>query len=141
MNRIALSLFSLLLSQSLAFSAYASDLHINNAWIADAPPIATIRAGYMTLTNSSNEQITILSASSNAFARVEFHRSVNRDNMIFMDAVKQLVIPAGSRFELKPGSYHLMMFEPNIPLTLGKSVAISLTTNLGEPVHTQALIK
>lgn len=141
MKKVSLLFSSLLLCIDCSLTAHAGGLHITNAWVADAPPVATVRAGYMTIKNTSNQEKIITSVASSDFSNVSFHQTIVRDNLVFMDTIKQLVIPANGELKLHPGSYHLMLFKTLKTLTPGNVIDITLRTKKGESINTQARIK
>ena len=97
---------------------------IQDAWVADAPPVATIRAGYLKLINNGSHAISIKSFRSPDFARVELHKTIVADGMVKMEEVKQLTIEAGDTVEFKPGGYHLMLFNPRKKLKIGDQIKL-----------------
>lgn len=104
----------------------SSPIVIENAWIREAPPNATAMAGYMRIKNISDKHIILHSAASPAFKAIEFHRSVEKDGVYRMIPHLHLHIAANSTFELKPGDYHLMLFNPVERLQEGDSVTLAL---------------
>lgn len=110
-----------------ACSKSSSDpIEIQNAWIREAPPGANAMAGYMQISNLTDKNFILHSASSNSFNSIEFHRSVEKDGVYKMVPQYHLHIDANSTFELKPGDYHLMLFKPARALKQGDNVDISL---------------
>ncbi|MBL4762686.1 MAG: copper chaperone PCu(A)C [Gammaproteobacteria bacterium] len=131
----------LLLFNSFPLTAHAGDLQITHAWVADAPPVASVRAGYMTIKNTSNKEQIIVAVTSSDFSNVSFHQTVVRDSMVFMNAMHQFIIPAHDELKLQPGSYHLMLFKARKKLTPGNFIDITLRTKKGQTINTQAPIK
>ena len=70
--------------------------------------------------------MVLTGASSEAFDRVEIHRSYEQDGMMRMDPVEQIELPAGSEFRLEPGGYHLMMMMPREATRPGDQVSLVL---------------
>lgn len=100
---------------------------IEQAWIREAPPNASAMAGYMRVTNNTDQDNTLVAASSDAFKVIEFHRSVEKDGVYRMIRHENLHIPAKQSLELKPGDYHLMMITPQRVLKEGNNVSVQLT--------------
>ena len=107
-------------------TAVAADLTISDARIKHLPASVPVRAGYLTLGNTGTQVIVLQAVRSEAFARVEFHRSVMQDGMMQMQAVDQLQVPVGASVELAPGGYHLMMMQPVEPTRPGETIEIVL---------------
>ncbi len=118
-----------------------SPVTIEGAWIREAPPNATAMAGYMTISNTTDEHIILHSASSPAFKAIEFHRSVEKDGVYRMIPHLHLHIAANSTFVLEPGDYHLMLFNPVEPLKDGDQVSLALTFSHDQVVETKVPVK
>jgi len=107
--------------------AQADDtLQVSDPWIREAPPGATVLAGYLTLTNTTSAPLVIEAVSSPAFEAVEIHRSQVVDGVARMQPVSELTVPATGNISLAPGGYHLMLLRPVRPLTEGDNVILLL---------------
>lgn len=116
-----------LLVMCLAGMALAGDgLIVNDPWIREAPPVATVHAAYLTLENTGAAPVVIDAISSPDFGRVEIHRSEVVDGMARMFPVERLEIPPGGRLALAPGGYHLMLFDAQRPLRAGDTATLLL---------------
>ncbi|NNJ94746.1 MAG: copper chaperone PCu(A)C [Halobacteria archaeon] len=102
------------------------DLVVSDAWVREAPPGATVLAGYLKITNRGTAHATVSGVSAADFSSVEIHRTVMENGMARMLSAEQLEIPAGESFVLEPGGYHLMLFNPARPLAAGDSVELLL---------------
>jgi len=107
--------------------AYADDIMIENAWIREAPPISRVQAGYATINNTQNYNVTIIAASSPAFKKVEFHKTVLENGLSKMLRQSSITIPSKSQIVLKPESMHMMLFNPIKPLHSGEKINITFT--------------
>ena len=124
--RLALS--SLLLALMLtACGPQAEGFFIEKAWIREAPPNARALAGYMLLNNNTAADITLISAESDDFGLVQFHRSVEKDGVYRMQHYPELKIAAGEEIEFKPGDFHLMLMAPKRALKAGDNTVIQIT--------------
>ena len=99
---------------------------IEQAWIREAPPNASAMAGYMRIINNSDQDNTLVSAASDSFKVIEFHRSVEKEGVYRMIRHESLTVPAKGMLELKPGDYHLMLIKPKIALVEGDNVSVQL---------------
>jgi copper(I)-binding protein len=104
----------------------AQPLHVTNAWIKNLPATIAMRAGYMQLMNHDANTATIVSISSDAFKKVEIHNTINKDGVMSMHPIKNLVLEANGMVSLKPGSMHLMLMKPTRELKIGDEVEIML---------------
>ena len=75
-------------------------------------PGAGVGAGYMTLTNNSDDVILITRVTSPQYGAVSLHRTSVENDVARMRAVSELTIPPGESIHLKPGGLHLMLMRP-----------------------------
>lgn len=126
----------------LTSSAFAGEsVHIQNAWIREAPPTIKVMAGYLDIENSSDRALTLVSAESPEFERIEFHISQVENGIARMQQQKRIVIDPNTTFSFEPGGYHLMLFNNSTPMRKGKNVSIKLTFKDGETYVLDAKVK
>ena len=70
-------------------------IEITDAWIREAPPGATVLAGYLRATNRSDAGLDIVAIHSEVFERIELHRTVIEEGVARMLPVARLEIAAG----------------------------------------------
>ncbi len=138
-NLIITSFFLVLFSLNHAFAG--ENIHIQNAWIREAPPTIKVMAGYLEIENSSDKALTLISAESPEFERVEFHLSQTEDGVARMQQLERIIIDPDTTFSFKPGEYHLMFFNNSVPMREGQNVSIKLTFKGGETLYFDAIIK
>ena len=102
-------------------------LEIQNAWIAEAPPVSKVMVAYLSITNNTTEQIEIVRAESEVYSSIEFHETKHHNGIARMIRHSSLVIPAKSTATLRRGEKHLMLFNPRKHLKPGDSVSIKFT--------------
>ena len=119
----------------------SAPVSVSQAWVREAPPNATAMAGYMQIKNITDENIILHAASSSAFSSIEFHRSVEKDGVYRMIPHLHLHIAANSTFELKPGDYHLMLFNPVNHLKDGDEISMVLTFSNNQNVEITVPVK
>jgi copper(I)-binding protein len=118
------SLLLVLLIYALPVSA--ENLQITDAWIKNLPAVVPVRAGYMKISNTRGQDITILSLESKLFEDIHIHQTFEVDGVASMRAIGDLTIRAGESLELAPGGFHLMMMNPLEELTPGQKVVVTL---------------
>ena len=130
MNQKILALLILLITGFMP-PVYAEEasLTVENAWIAEAPPVSKVMVAYMTINNTSNEAIDLTNAESDLYSSIEFHETIHEDGMARMVRWGKLTVPANGSIQLKRGGKHFMMFNPTKHLKAGDTVNIKLTTN------------
>jgi len=116
-------------------------LSIENAWIPEAPPGASVMAGFMTIKNDSDKSIDIVAISSPAFKTIEMHLSKEVDGIAKMLPQKKLIIPAKQQLTLKSGSYHLMLMKPVKRLTDGQSANLQFSLSNNKTLNIDIPVK
>jgi periplasmic copper chaperone A len=88
-------------------------IRIEGAWLQAVPPVAEATAAYMKITNLGQKPLQLIGASSPIATKVEPMITTriqrNGQEIIGMESVEHLEIPAGGVLELKPGGNHLMV--------------------------------
>lgn len=105
---------------------------IMNSWVREAHEKATVNAGYMTLVNAGDEEVTLLKVESDAYDKIEVHEMVMVDGMMEMREVKDLSIPGNGQIRFEPGGKHLMLMGPKEHLTTGQKVDMTLVFKSGK---------
>lgn len=116
-------------------------LVFEDVWIAEAPPISKVLAAYMHVKNAGNRDRKIISAKSDDFSSIEFHRTVDKNGMASMQHQEFLMIPAGSTLTLKPGDYHMMLFKPVRKLRAGDESTFQFQLGDGKLITVTAVVK
>lgn len=106
----------------------ASAVSIEDAWVKTAEH-GDMTAGFGTLVNSSDEDVTVVSVASSASPMMELHETVaDRSGSMMMREVEGgFVIPANGDLLLEPGSNHLMMLDLPEAINAGDDVKFTLT--------------
>ena len=85
-------------------------IQITDAWIRAVPSSSDLTVGFMVIENKSPQDNALLAVETTAADTVEIHEMAYENEMMKMRPVSEVVIPGGSKAELKPGGYHLMLF-------------------------------
>ncbi|MFN7065994.1 MAG: copper chaperone PCu(A)C [Aquificaceae bacterium] len=112
-------------------------IEVKDAWVREVPPTSKMSAAYMIIENKGKEVDKLVDASNNASQITEIHETVEGK----MRRVKALEIPAGSKVELKPGGYHIMLINLNKPLKEGEKVEITLKFEKSGEIKVDAPVK
>jgi periplasmic copper chaperone A len=106
--------------------ATAAGPSITDAWVR--PAVATGEsAAYLTITNPSGIDDTLMSATSPAAATVGLHEtSTDGTGMTGMHAIVHCAIPARASVRLTPGSMHIMLMGLRQDLVAGSSIELDL---------------
>jgi copper(I)-binding protein len=119
-------LTALLLIVLTSSASGGNDIVVDNAWIREAPPGASMMAAYLVINNLSDSDVELVGVDSPSFAHVMMHKSETVDGVARMIHQDSLVIPAHGSLALEPGSFHLMMPAPETRLTQGDKVDLML---------------
>ena len=92
-------------------------------------------AGYVTITNNSDQERILTSAKSKQFEMVEIHKTIVEDGVAKMRRQDDLAIPAGASLVLEPGSYHLMLMHPTGALKANDEVTVTVSLKSGESAN------
>ncbi len=135
-------LLTILLLMAVGFTAVAcggseeENVTVTDPWGRTSPMAAANGAFYMTLTNNSDTDDALLSASTDACGTVELHEMYDKgEGVMGMRPVESGTIPvaAGGTAELKPGGLHVMCLDKQIDFEAGTEIPITLTfENAGE---------
>jgi len=136
-------LMTLIMSVLLVISpAEATDeLLIKDAWINEAPPVLKSHAAYMSIHNRSGQTVTLVSARSDDYERIEFHTTRVQDGQAHMQKQESLSISPGDSLIFSPGESHLMLYNPARNLRTGDIVNITLTFDNEQTLVTALTVK
>ena len=117
------------------------NISINDVWISEAPPTVSVLAAYAQIHNPLSESKSLVAVSSPAFSKVELHLSKVVNETATMEKQESLIIPAKSIMELAPGSYHLMLFEPEKIFKAGDTTALDFRFADGTSISVSATVR
>lgn len=110
-----------------AATVTTANVTVEDGHVRGLPPGQTVTAAFMRLLNHGDEPVTLVAASSDRSDKVEVHATRHSDNMMHMEKVDSIVIPAGGEFVFASGQYHLMLVDLVNPLRDGEMVDITLS--------------
>jgi len=116
-------------------------VEVNDAWIREAPPAASMMGGFMVIENPSAKELVLVGASSKTFKHIMLHRTVEEDGVSKMIHQMKILIPAHGKLVFKPGSYHIMMPVPDKRLVAGDKVMIRLEFKSGESKDVEFVVR
>ena len=126
-------LLAVLLVTAVACNASGGDeaaITITDPWGRNSPAAAENGAFYMTLTNNSDSEDKLLSATTDACGMVELHEMYDKgDGVMGMRPVEggSIQVPAGGSTELKPGGLHVMCMMKQVDFAAGTEIPLTLT--------------
>lgn len=123
----SLALCALFSSASIAHDYHKGNIQIDHPWSREAPPTATVIAGFFQLKNNSDVDDFLIDATTPVAKRVEIHTHEMADGMMKMKQIDSVKIAAKQTEMFKPGGYHLMIFNPEKAYKEGDRFPMTLT--------------
>ncbi len=105
---------------------------VMNAWVREPIVESDIHAGYFTLVNVSENPITLVSISTDAYENVEIHQMTHVNGLMKMAKLDELVIAENGKVKLSPGGKHLMLINPKQIIKTGGRVNLTLKFKSGK---------
>lgn len=109
------------------------ELEVKDAWARTSATMQDAGAVYMTIAGGDDaDQLTAASVASSVAAMAELHETAMTESeggteMMMMQPVSSIAVPADGEAVLEPGGYHIMMMQLAEPLTVGSEFTITLT--------------
>lgn len=102
-------------------------LEIAGAFTRATLPGAPVGGGYLTITNTGDEDDRLVDVIGTVSDRVEIHEmAVVNDVMTMRQLPDGLPVPAGETVTLAPGGFHLMFMQLNTSFIEGETVTVTL---------------
>lgn len=128
-----MKLFSFVVFTLFSYSFFAqadnSSISISDAKIYAPLQGTNATAGYGTITNTSNKTVVVKVEKVDGFKATELHESLEKDGRMSMQKVEAIKIEAKKSFDLKPGGYHIMLFDPTKKFKEGEMVSVTLNVD------------
>ena len=105
---------------------------VEEVWARASAGIQDAGATYMTIRGGSGDDALIgVSVNSSIAERAELHETSVMEGdegseMMMMNSVGSIAIPAGDEVKLEPGGYHVMLFQLAHPLETGSEFTLTL---------------
>ncbi len=128
MNTRLIYCFVFCLVMPFGLAASASGFSVEDAYIRAMPPGRTATAAYLSLSNNSDRDCSIIGGSAGIAAKLEIHQQLNSDGMMKMRPVAAVTLAAGETLLLRPGGFHLMLLGVEAELVPGETHPMSLLT-------------
>jgi len=125
--RLAILLLAALL---VACTAPQPPVAVSDVEITKPMPGMHMSAGFLTITNRTDETLRITSVDSPQFESVEIHETTVTDGISRMRELDELLVPANGSATLERGGKHLMLMRPR---NLEDSVTLQFYSG-GSPV-------
>ncbi|MCP4288312.1 MAG: copper chaperone PCu(A)C [Gammaproteobacteria bacterium] len=141
-NKASIILTGLFLSSAcMVVTASESGLQITNQWVREAPPMASMLAGYLHIKNNTDGDVVVVGVNSLAFRKIEIHRTEIAEGIARMVQQKRVEVPAKGELAFEQAGYHLMLMKPSAPLKAGDTVSLKVQIEGAKPVVVTAPVK
>lgn len=117
---------ALLVGLSASQAWACGELTTADAWVRLAPPGAAVMAGYLTLSNSSEQSVLVQGASSADFDKAELHSMSMDGGVMQMRKLDLIEVKVGQEIKLAPGGNHLMLIGPKRSFKAGDQIEVAL---------------
>ena len=107
--------------------ARAGTLRIEGAYARATIGIAKTGAVYLSVVNDGSSPERLRGATTAVAEHAQLHLHAMKDDVMTMDHVKCLVIPAGGRITMAPGGLHIMLTGLASPLNQGQQFPLHLS--------------
>ena len=98
-------------------------IEVSSARFNPPLPGQTTGVAFLRLDNHGDDD-TLLAVSSPLSGRIELHTHLNEDGVMKMRQVEGIPLAHGASVELKPGNYHIMIFDTK--MELGEEATLTL---------------
>ncbi|MCU1751497.1 copper chaperone PCu(A)C [Pseudomonas sp. 6D_7.1_Bac1] len=89
----------------------AGELEVAHPWSQELPPNAPTVAAYFVIHNNGKTADRLLSVASPISGKAELHEHVKQNDLMKMQQVPSVEIPAGGDITFAPMAYHVMLLE------------------------------
>jgi len=103
----------------------SAEVTISDAWVRENAPGQKVGAAYMTLKSPEKSKLVFVEAAS-AAGSVEIHSMTMNNGIMKMRMLESLPLEPNQSVTLKPGSFHLMLFDLKQPLKAGDNIKFRL---------------
>lgn len=104
----------------------AQTMDITQVWSRAMPPSAPTGAVYFNLRNPTGQADRLTGAHTTRAERAELHTHVHEGDMMRMEQVEAVDVPAEGQVEFEPGGHHVMLFKLSEPLAAGDHFPLTL---------------
>lgn len=103
--------------------------------------MGSVGAAFMTLVNEGREGDRLIAVQADIATTVEIHQTIIENEVMRMEPVSGIDVPAGERVELKPGGYHVMLIGLKRDLEPGTQIPLTLTFEKSGTLTVEAKVR
>lgn len=110
----------------LATDYQVGELLIDAPWSRALPPNTPANAVYFTVRNNGLTGDRLVGAGTPNAAKAELHTHIRMGEVMRMQRIDSLAIPAGTEVQFAPSGNHVMLFDLKRPLAAGERFPLTL---------------
>ncbi|MDO7842607.1 copper chaperone PCu(A)C [Sphingomonas immobilis] len=114
-------------------------VYIDDAYIRTAAAPGRPASGYFTL-HGGTAATTLISVHTEVAIKTEMHESMTHGGMAMMKPIDHVALPADATVAFKPGGKHLMIFDLNPGMKVGKTITLVFTFSDGTRLEKEAVL-
>lgn len=114
----------LLMASLLALPVSAGE--VSDPYLRATAPGVPNSAGFMVISNPSDQDLALVRAESDLAKKVELHNHINDNGVMRMRQVEKIMVPANGQVALKPGGFHVMLLGLHKQLKPGEKESLTL---------------
>lgn len=137
----ASALLCLLCATASAHEYRVADLHIDHPWSRALPPNVPNGAAYFVVHNNGKDGDRLLAASSPIADKAELHAHVHIGEVMRMQQINSVGIPAGGEARFEPSGNHVMLFGLKKPLVAGERFPLTLEFEKAGKVEVEVAVQ
>lgn len=126
---------------AMAHEFTVGTLQIDHPWSRALPPNAPAGAAYFVIHNNGTDADTLLSVSSPIADKAELHSHVMLGDVMKMQRVDSVAVPAGGEAKFAPGGNHVMLFGLKKPLVAGELFPLTLVFEKAGAVNVEVKVE
>lgn len=121
--------------------AGAPKIMVMEPWSRPSPAMAGNGAVYMTLVNEGGSDDVLVGAETDVAEVVELHETKMEGDVMKMQPVPNIPVPAGGSAKLEPGGLHVMLINLKEELKPGDKVTLILQFEKSGPITVEAEVR
>ena len=142
-NFVVFLLFPMVLA-ALALPSAAQEYRLGSLLIVHPRAVSLIPGRpvvvYMTVVNQSDSIERIIAVHAPGARRAEMHQHVMSGEVMMMKAVNEIEVAAHGKAELKPGGFHIMLFDVAAALKPGDRIPMEIEFEFAGRANIEAVV-
>jgi periplasmic copper chaperone A len=138
---VGVAMGALIACPGIAHDFKLGSLQIAHPWAINTPPGAKVGGVFMEIANLGTTVDKLISAATPIAGSVEIHTHVMDAGVMKMRAIPDISVEPGKRVVLKPGSYHVMLFDLKKTLSAGEKFPLTLIFEKSGKLDVEVMIE